>query len=223
MPKNFCVLIPSYNEAKTIGSIVESLKDKRLTVYVVDDGSTDNTADIAVSKGATLIRHMTNKGKGAALREGFKAVIETDFEAVLVMDGDDQHEVDDIDGFITKMDNTGSDMVIGNRMSDTSSMPYHRIKTNKFMSWLISKIAGHRIPDTQCGFRLIKMDVLKNVSLESSNYEIETEMIVAAARKRFKIESVPVKTIYEDQTSKINPVIDTIRFIILILKLFIRK
>lgn len=223
MIKNPCVLIPSYNEAKTIGGIVKDLKKRGLTVYVVDDGSVDDTASIARIEGAVVVIHKKNKGKGASLREGFEHILKKDYTCVLVMDADNQHNLDDIDVFLKKMDETNADMVIGNRMLDTASMPRIRIAVNRFMSQVISKIAGQDIPDSQCGFRLIKREVLQKIRLESSNYEIESEMIVRAAREGFKIESVPAKTVYQDEKSRINPIIDTIRFIMLLIKLRFKR
>lgn len=217
--KKICALIPSYNEAGTIGDIIRQLKARGLAVYVVDDGSTDNTASIAQSEGAIVVSRKTNKGKGASLQEGFRHILKRDFDAVLVMDGDGQHGSGDIDNFLSRMEETGADVVIGNRMHDISSMPRVRIHTNRFMSGLISRIARQDIPDSQCGFRLIKKEVLRDIKLESSNYEIETELIIKAARKGFRIESVPVKTIYRNEKSKINPVLDTLRFISLLVRI----
>ena len=207
-----CVLIPSYNEARTIGLITRDLKRRGLAVYVVDDGSTDETADIARREGAVVIAHDRNKGKGASLIDGFACILKENFDAVLIMDGDGQHESNDIDNFFKRMDETGADIVIGNRMSDTASMPAERNITNKVMSYVISKMCGQTIPDTQCGFKLIKRSVLENVKFEFSNFEIESEILLRAARKGFKIESVPIKTVYKDETSKIKPFFDTMRF-----------
>ena len=92
-------------------------------------------------------------------------------------------------------------------------MPYVRLFTNKFMSWLISLAAGQSVPDTQCGFRLIKRGVLERIDLKTSKYETESEIIIQASRLGFKIESIPVKSIYEGEKSQINPVVDTLRFI----------
>jgi glycosyltransferase involved in cell wall biosynthesis len=215
--------MPSFNEAKTVGTIVERLKKRDFAVYVVDDGSADDTASRAEGAGAIVIRNPKNMGKGGALREGFKKALEDGFESVLIMDGDDQHDVADIAHIIKKMKDSHADMVVGNRMQDTSRMPIVRIAVNRFMSWLISVISGQYVPDTQCGFRLIKRDLLLKIRLESSNYEIESEMIVKAARAGFKIESTAIKTVYQDEVSRINPVIDTLRFIRLMLKLAVTR
>ena len=208
-----CVLIPSYNEARAIGILTRALKERGLTVYVVDDGSIDHTAYIAQSNGAIVTIQEENEGKGAALRKGFRRILKEDFAAVIILDGDGQHKVDDINNFIKKMEETGAGVVIGNRMNETSRMPYIRIQTNRFMSWLLSKVSGQYIPDSQCGFRLIKREVLQKIDLRSDRFEIESELIIKAAAAGFEIESVPIKTVYEDEKSKINPIKDTIRFI----------
>jgi glycosyltransferase involved in cell wall biosynthesis len=223
MAQNLSVLIPSYNEARTIGDLVRRLRERDLTVYVVDDGSSDDTASIAEREGAVVLKHKVNKGKGASMREGFRHIIKKGFDSVIVMDGDGQHQVEDIGNFLEKMETTKADIVIGNRMSDTSSMPLLRVCTNRFMSALISGMSGQRVPDTQSGFRLIKSVVLKNINLESSNYEIESEMIIKAARAGFRIESTTMKTIYRNEKSRINPVIDAIRFIAFVVKVGFTK
>jgi glycosyltransferase involved in cell wall biosynthesis len=214
-----CVLIPSYNEAKAIGAITKELKSRALAVYVVDDGSTDNTAGIAAEEGAVVIVHDKNRGKGASLIEGFGRILKEGFDAVLVMDGDGQHATDDVDNFFKKMAETGADIVIGNRMLDTASMPFTRKITNRIMSRVVSKMCGRDIPDTQCGFKLIKRNVLESIKFESSNFEIESEILLKAARKGFKIESVPVRTVYRDETSKIKPIFDTIRFLSFLIRM----
>ncbi|MCX5668353.1 MAG: glycosyltransferase family 2 protein [Candidatus Omnitrophica bacterium] len=214
-----CVLIPSYNEAGTIGAITKELKGRGLTVYVVDDGSTDETAGIAALQGAVVIAHDKNKGKGASLMEGFGRILGEDFDAVLIMDGDGQHATGDVDNFFDKMAETGADIVIGNRMLDTSSMPFTRKITNRIMSRVISNMCGQDIPDTQCGFKLVKRNVLESIKFEFSNFEIESEILLKAARKGFKIESVPVKTVYRNETSKIKPIFDTIRFLSFLIKM----
>lgn len=208
-----CILVPSYNEAKTIGGIVHDIKALGFAVCVVDDGSSDNTAVIAKSEGAVVLTHRTNMGKGAALRDGFSYAMHNGYDAVIIIDGDAQHEVSSIPDFIRSAEETGADLIIGNRMQDARDMPYVRRQTNRFMSWLISRMCGQAIPDTQCGYRLIRKKVLESVNLVYSNFEIESELIIRACRKGFIIGSVPIRTVYQDEKSRINPIVDTLRFI----------
>ncbi|MDP2913448.1 MAG: glycosyltransferase family 2 protein [Candidatus Omnitrophota bacterium] len=222
--KNLRVLIPSYNESKTIGAIVKRLKSRGFTVYVVDDGSTDDTASVSDREGAIVIKNKANLGKGASLRRGFERILRDGCDAVLIMDGDDQHDIADITHLLKKMhEGRGADIVVGNRMFDTIGMPRTRIVVNWLLSGLISGITGQYVPDTQCGFRLIKREVLEKVKLESSNFEIESEMIIKGAKAGFRIDSAPVKTVYRNEKSRINPIIDTIRFIALMIKLSFKK
>ena len=208
-----CVIIPTHNESKEIGWLVDKIRLQRFDVLVVDDGSADATAQVAEAHGAAVIRNERNLGKGASLIKGFGYALEREYDAVITMDGDGQHRPEDIPNFIRCAASARCAMVIGNRMQQTKNMPLERRITNALMSWLISLIAKQKIPDTQCGFRLIKRDVLKNVQFITANIEIESEMIIKAARAGFVIESVPIETVYNGEKSRIHPVKDTIRFI----------
>jgi glycosyltransferase involved in cell wall biosynthesis len=207
-----CVVIPAYNEAAHVGGLISSIRARRLDVLVVDDGSTDGTAASAQAAGATVMRNQTNRGKGAALAAGFSCALRKGYDAVITVDGDGQHHPEDLDQFIAlAAQNYG--IVVGNRLHNPRSMPITRLLTNRFMSWIISSVTGQRIPDTQCGFRLIKRAVLEAVSVETSKYEIESEILIKGSRLGFKIASVPVKSIYQNEQSYINPVTDTFRFV----------
>ena len=215
-----CVLIPSYNVAKTIGGIVREIKALGLDAIVIDDGSMDNTQKIASENGALVMRHINNLGKGASLKEGFDFILRTtNFDTVIIMDGDGQHNPRDVKKFISRAHEYNDDIIIGNRMVITKNMPFVRLATNKFMSFLLSVTCKQRIPDTQCGFRLIKRKVLKNLKLESNKYDLESEMLIKASKLNFKIASVPIETIYKGELSRIDPIKDTFRFV----NLFVRS
>ncbi len=212
------VLIPAYNEEKGIVHLIEEIVRFVPDVIVVDDGSVDATADAVARTGASLLKHLKNQGKGAALRTGFDYILSKDFDGVLVMDADGQHAPADIPLFLEKSRRTDAGLILGNRMEKIKSMPRVRRLTNKVMSFILSFITRQRIPDSQCGYRLIKRKVLEAVSLSSSNYEIESELLIEAGKAGFKIDSIPVKTIYRGQKSYINPLVDTLRFFKLLLK-----
>lgn len=213
-----CVIIPTYNEAKTIAGVVSQIRQQNLEVVVVDDGSHDNTSGIAGACGATVLINQSNEGKGASLIKGFNYALNKDFDAVITMDGDGQHAPCDIQYFIRLAKYSDSGILIGNRLSKSKNMPWMRFFTNKFMSWLISKIAGQKIPDTQCGFRLIKKMVLEKLNLKTSRFETESELLIKAAQMDVKIESVLINTIYNKEESQIDPLIDTLRFIRFIIR-----
>ncbi len=212
------VIIPTYNEAKQIYRLVNEIKGQGLDVLVVDDGSRDGTAQIAASAGAVVLRNETNEGKGACLRKGFKYCLERNFDAVITMDGDGQHLPEDLPRFISGAVDPGAGIFAGNRMLEIKGMPLLRVITNKFMSWLVSGLSRQDIPDSQCGFRLIRRSVLEKIELKTSKFETETEILLKASRAGFKIASVPVRTVYRGETSKINPFRDTLRFLKFIVK-----
>lgn len=213
-----CIIIPSYNEAKAIGGLVREIRSQNFDTVIVDDGSQDNTSVIAQNYGAIVLRNQKNQGKGASLIRGFDYALGNGFDAVITMDGDGQHEPSDIPNFLRSAENSRNAIFIGNRMMKTKGMPWLRIATNKFMSWLISCATKQKIPDTQCGFRLIKRGLLEKLKLTALKYEIESEMLIKAARLGFTIESIPIKTVYRQEKSQINPFIDTLRFIRFILR-----
>jgi len=213
-----CVLIPALNEEKSIGEVVRRCLIQAQGVLVMDDGSTDATAARAREAGGDVIRCEHNRGKGAVLREGFAEVLRRGWPALIVLDGDGQHEPESIPDFVRKAGEGKAGVVIGNRMVDSGKMPPVRRWTNRIMSSLLSKLIGQRIPDTQCGFRLISREVLDSLELTTSNYDTESEILLQAARRGFTVASVPIKTIYLDQESKIRPGRDTIRFFRLIFR-----
>lgn len=212
-----CVVIPAYNEYLAITDIVKRVRQQGLEVLVIDDGSSDNTREAAREGGAMVLKNQHNEGKGASLNKGFYYCLDKNYDAVITMDGDGQHSPDDIPNFLRSAEASDSGIFIGNRLSQAKGMPLIRLVTNRFMSWVISKIAHQQIPDTQCGFRLIRKSVLEKLDLKSRKYEIESEVLIKASRLGAKIESVPIKTIYAGAKSRINPFLDTLRFIKFIL------
>ncbi len=220
---NICILIPAYNEARAIGVVVKEARSKGIDVLVVDDGSADGTTDVARANGASVLTNFKNQGKGFSLQRGFDHIISQNYEALITMDGDGQHAVADLDGFIGLYAEKKPDVICGNRMTDHKGMPFVRFLTNQIMSGLISLVCRQKIYDTQCGFRLIKTEVLKNIQLSSSAFEIESEVLIKASKKKYRIASVPVRTIYAGEQSKINPFFDTARFIVYIIReMFVR-
>ena len=213
-----CIIIPTYNENKTIVGLLGELKLKDCDVLVVDDGSLDSTAELAERSGAMLLRHKKRLGKGVSIRDGFDFAIKNNYDAVITMDGDGQHSAQDVVKFIDYACELKPDIIVGNRMANPKGMPFVRQLTNKLMSKIISAMCRQEIPDSQCGFRFITCEVLKNIGLGSSNFEIESEVLIEAARYGYKIASIPIQTIYGNEKSRINPFSDTLRFFKFIFK-----
>lgn len=207
-----CVVIPALNEEQRIAAVVHGVKGIISQVIVVDDGSRDGTARVAEAAGATVLKHDLNRGKGAALETGFRYARESGFGFVITMDGDGQHDPADLTRFAEAHVRTGIPVLVGNRMADAGHMPLVRRLTNRFMSWLLSREMRQSVPDTQCGYRLFRCDVLPCKSAESTRFAAESEILLQLADQGVVIGSVPVATIYRDEKSKINPFKDTLRF-----------
>ncbi len=209
----WCVLLPAYQEGGRIGETVKAVLPYCPDVVVVDDGSTDGTADEARDAGAIVVPHERNMGKGVALQTGFKHVMEAGYDCVITMDGDGQHAPEDLPGFLEVYRESGARVVVGNRMSDPRTMPLVRRLTNRFMSWLLSRRMGQHVPDTQNGYRLYDRKVLPVLlATVSEGFAAESEVLLDLASAGEQIASAPTRIIYGDERSKIRPVRDTIKF-----------
>ncbi|MBN1918856.1 MAG: glycosyltransferase family 2 protein [Verrucomicrobia bacterium] len=213
-----CALIPAYQEAARIAEVVRGCAQYVAEVLVVDDGSGDATAERAEQAGASVIVHKRNAGKGAAIRTGFDYVRGHDFDAVIILDADGQHDWNEIPRFVEKANETGAAVVLGNRMSDVADMPRLRRWTNRTTSRILGRLAGQRLADSQCGFRLLRASVLADLDLKTANYETESEMLLQAAWAGHRIVDLPIRTIYNEAPSHIHKVRDTWRFIRLVLR-----
>lgn len=211
--ERFCVIVPAFHEEKHIAPVVAGIRRHCADVIVVDDGSADETSAKAKEAGAAVVRHPRNLGKGAALNTGFKAAVDKGYGFVITMDADGQHDPEDIPAFVKAFRAGAGDVLVGNRMDRAHNMPLHRKLTNLFMSWLLSRFMGQFVPDTQCGYRLIGARALPNMPTTSQRFAAESEVLLALAEQGMRFGSVPIKVIYGDERSKINPVLDTWRFI----------
>ena len=210
----FAIVIPAYDEEENIDELLENLTGfPKNCIIVIDDGSRDRTSSIVESFGAILLKHEKNLGKGMAQRTAFKYVLENGFDGVITMDADGQHAPDEIGSFIKK--NDSADILIGTRRMTLANMPALRYFTNKVTSLVVSLIVSQRVFDSQSGFRYICSKVLRNVPLSTGKFQTESEILIKAARKGYKIGCVPVSTIYKETKSYIHPLFDTLRFIAL--------
>lgn len=203
-------LIPAFNEAPRIEAVIKGAQEF-LPVLVVDDGSRDETANVAKNCGAEVISYQPNRGKGAALREGFRKALELDAGAVLTLDADRQHDPDEIPKFLEIYREKKPALIIGAR--DFSKMPFTRKLANTIGGWLISLAAGREIRDNQSGYRLIGRDLMQ-VMLQSdeSGFEFEVEMVIQCLKNQWALEWVPIRTIYCDQGSHISPLKHVVNF-----------
>jgi glycosyltransferase involved in cell wall biosynthesis len=208
-----CALIPAFNEAPHIAKVVEGVRRHIADVVVIDDGSSDGTADIARAAGATCLQLPTNCGKASALRAGITFARDHNFASVITLDGDGQHLPEDIPEMLRVAQETGADLIIGARCFDRALMPRSRYFSNMIGSRLASALVGCEIRDSQCGFRLFRLDKLAGAKLRSRFYELEMEILIKMVRSGCTVAHAPVRMIYDDgqARSKMKPVRDTVR------------
>ena len=205
-------IIPAYLEEKHIADVVRRTLQQLDHVLVIDDGSTDVTAETARNAGADVIVHEQNRGKGESIKTGLRHWLDRGFTYVVILDGDGQHLPEEIGRFLTSAASTTPALLVGTRMNDVREMPFLRRTVNRYMSRKISRLCGQEIPDTQCGFRMVHRSVIPDLLGGADRFDYETEMLIITSRKGCRIESVPITTVYSDEVSSIHPVRDTLRF-----------
>jgi glycosyltransferase involved in cell wall biosynthesis len=186
-----------------------------MPVLVVDDGSSDETAVVAETAGAAVLRQWPNQGKGAALRAGFRWAIEQDYQAVLTLDADGQHDPAEIPHFLHAYQTNQLDLLIGAR--DFRQMPPVRRLANSLGGWSFSWAVGQSIRDNQSGYRLLSHRMMEAaLNSREQGFEFEVEMIVVCLQREFKLGWVPIRTIYTGQGSHIHPLRHLINFMRLV-------
>lgn len=209
-------IIPAYNEAEKIGRVISATLE-HLPVLVIDDGSQDTTAQIAERSGAKVFRQNPNQGKGLALRAGFLHAIEAGYQAVVTLDADGQHDPNEIPTFLCAFRSTRADLIIGER--DFSQIPLIRRMANTLGKRSFSWAVGQTIGDNQSGYRLINRRMMKAVlSSRESGFEFEVEMIVICIQRGYRLEWVPIRTIYGSEGSHIQPLKHTVEFTRMVLQ-----
>ncbi len=206
-------VIPAYREEKHISDIVRRTRQELDHVLVVDDGSEDKTATRAREAGAEVIVHSQNRGKGEAIKTGLRYWLDRQFVHVIILDADGQHLPEEIHRFLAAAGSSVErSFFLGNRMNNLTGMPFIRRVVNRYMSNRISHVCGQKIPDTQCGFRMLDRELIPELLGGGDRFDYETEMLIIARRKGYAIQSVPITTVYSDEVSSIHPVRDTLRF-----------
>ena len=208
---NAVAIVPAFNEARSIADVVTGLHGIVSHVLIVDDGSTDQTAARARAAGAEVLSRGTNTGKGSAVRAGLAHVMTGPFTHVLLLDGDLQHRPSEASWLLDAAERTGADLVLGERQFSRDRMPAARYHANRIGSRALSWFVGAPVQDSQCGFRVCRLDALRNLPLRARGYEIETEMLVKLRRRGARLASVPITAVYTAERSKLRPVRDTTR------------
>jgi glycosyltransferase involved in cell wall biosynthesis len=188
-------VIPAYNCGTTIAAVVDGVRALDLPVLVVDDGSTDQTAEAARAAGAACLQHPGNRGKGHALVSGFRWALAQGAEAVLTLDGDGQHSPADVFPFLERA--KSAELLIGRRVRSLHTMPISSFIGNSVSVFWVSLFSGHLLPDPQCGMRLYGRRLLEAIPLRGGRFETETEILLRASRLGMRIGWVPIQTIYQ--------------------------
>lgn len=219
-----CAVIPAFNNETTISRVVEKTRGEIDHVLVVDDGSTDETAHLAQDAGAHVIRVSKNRGKGNALRMSFHYAVTNDFDAIITLDSDLQHDPSEIPKFIKHHATTKSKIVVGARLRGRGKMPRVRYANNIIGTYTFSWLIGQPVEDSQCGFRLYDREVMENIHILNDGFEAEADILLRAGKRGYKIGFVPIRTIYfsnHQHRSYYRPIKDTFRIsIIFLMNLF---
>jgi glycosyltransferase involved in cell wall biosynthesis len=190
-------VIPAYNEAQTIGEVVDRTRPHVAEVIVVDDGSLDRTAEIARGRGARVVRHPINRGLGASLGTGFAAARLLDADAAVTLDADGQHDPSEIPQFVAALA-AGNELVLGTRMQDPTGMPLVR----RLAQWCGNAVTfclfGAWVSDSQSGYRALSRAALARVEIRTNRMEVSSEIVAESRRLNLRIAEVPIKAIYTD-------------------------
>lgn len=211
--ERYVVLIPAYNAERSVGGVVAEVKKVMDDVVVVDDGSVDRTGDAARDAGAHVLVHEQNRGKGAALKTGFRYACEHGYDGVITLDADGQHLPHEIPRFLECRANTGADLIIGGRAHLFGQMLPRRRMANRFSAWSIAKASRTGVTDSQSGFRFYSARLLRGVKLHTDGFDMESEVIVRAGCGGFQVVTTPIELGFVDgvSTSHYKPLMDTLR------------
>jgi glycosyltransferase involved in cell wall biosynthesis len=213
------VIIPALNAESTLGNLIQKIRSHLIAppyacdILVVDDGSSDKTVTIASENKTTSVSHKTNLGKGEALKTGFQFAVTHEYDTMVTIDADLQHDPAILADMLNFYLDGSYDMVVGSRSFDIKKMPFLRILSNRITSGLMSFRTGLPIPDSQSGYRIIRTEAVKDLKLKTSRYELESEMLIKMAQKKVRMGLFPITTIYGSEKSHIRHFRDTLRFI----------
>ena len=213
------VIMPTYNNAGTIATVISDVKEFATDVIVVNDGSTDETAQILASiEDIKVVDYSENKGKGYALKLGLQKAYEWGYRYAITIDSDGQHYADDIPTFLDKIEEKPDSLLIGARNLTAENMPSKNTFANKFSNFWYKVETGQVLSDTQSGYRLYPLDKLQKIHFLTRRYEFEVEIIVRAAWRGVNVENVPIKVYYppiEERVSHFRPLQDFTRISLL--------
>ncbi len=190
------VVIPAHNEEEKIGEVLERIKEHSNNIIVVDDGSKDNTYEIASSRNVTVLKHEINLGKGAAIKTGCDYAISKGANQLILIDADGQHDPQEIPKFEQAL--TQYQIIFGKRITPTS-MPKILLLGNRLLSSTIKFLYNIKVDDSQCGYRALTVQAYRKTRWSAQDYFMETEMIIKAGKHKLSHTQIPIETIYSDK------------------------
>lgn len=200
-----CVIVPTYNHAHTLQAVIDDVLQYVADVIIVNDGSTDTTPGILASNSAvTVIGYQTNRGKGYALKQGFKCASAMGFRYAITIDSDGQHKGSDIAVFLDKIQQYPDSLIVGSRLLSQENMPDGNTFANKFSNFWYRLQTGINLPDTQSGFRLYPLNKLAGMHFVTNRYEAELEMLVRAAWKGINVCDVAISVYYPPSDERVT-------------------
>lgn len=200
-----CVVIPTYNNARTLPDVLNSVRKLTNRIIVVNDGSTDNTPEIlAEFSDINVVGYEKNRGKGYALRQGFRRALELGYEYAITIDSDGQHYADDIPKFLDRLESNPNAIIIGARNMDQASVPGKSSFGNKFSNFWFWVETGIKRNDTQSGFRLYPIKAMQDIKFTTNKFEFEIEVLVRSAWAGIEVIEVPVKVFYPEKEKRIT-------------------
>lgn len=218
---NCCVIVPTYNNDGTLHSFLNSLQGFTDQIIVVNDGSTDSTSEILQEfNNLQLVTHPKNRGKGIALKTGFKRARELGYAYAITIDSDGQHYPEDLDIFLSELENQITDrplLLVGDRKMSGEGIPRQSSKGNRFSNFWFLVVTGLEFHDTQSGYRLYPVDFVNDIKLITWKFEFEIEVLVKAVWKKVEVRNIPIRVHYDEleRVSHFRPFWDIVRIVLL--------
>ena len=219
MREDTIVAVPSYNNVRDLPGVLDRLKAQGYPILVINDGSTDGTKELLEERYPDInaVHHPVNRGKGAGIRTAFDWAYEKGYRYVITIDSDGQHYPEDLPLFIQKIEAFPDSLLVGARNLKAENMPGKNTFANNLSNFFFRLISGQRLEDTQTGYRLYPVRLLRDMKLISGKYEFEMEILVRAAWRHIPLRSVPIRVYYapgEERVSHFRPVQDFLRIVL---------
>ncbi len=218
-----CVVIPTYNNERTLASVIQEVLVYTNNIIIVNDGSVDDTFNILNQFPQLTIFHKpTNQGKGTALKKGFQLAENAGYKYAITLDSDGQHYADDLDVFLSELEKLGANnnelLLVGDRNMGQDGIPGKSSTGNKFSNFWYLVVTGNQLHDTQSGYRLYPLEIVNKIPLYTRKFEFEIEVIVKSVWRNVDVKNIPIKVLYQEGAERVShfrPFVDIVRIVLL--------